>query len=168
MNEFSDMEIDTALGTVFGIRQWTLGTENNLPSLRGNYGRIWKPGVNTAECEYAGVLRARHPARITPYKTCTCGFYAFWEPEEEPSVPYVLGIIEGWGQTIIGPRGFRCQYAEIRALCGNVRWRKRREIQRVWNVPLFRTVKGMTQFQSTTKDYIPHSKPNSDSHRKFI
>lgn len=49
---------------------------------------------------------------------CTCGFYAFFDNDEnqwhEPG--QIKGLIEGYGLTTVGTRGFRCEKAKIRAL----------------------------------------------------
>lgn len=59
------------------------------------------------------------PAHTAPDEHCTCGFYAFWKADEEPQVTGthpVLGVIEGYGRTLIGDRGFRCEKARVVAL----------------------------------------------------
>jgi hypothetical protein len=49
---------------------------------------------------------------------CTCGFYAFFNTtsNEYFSEDVVTGIIEGYGEVVIGPRGFRAKKAKIVAL----------------------------------------------------
>lgn len=52
-------------------------------------------------------------------KDCGCGFWAYWEfnPHEfHLGEKPVVGIVEGYGKTIPGKRGFRCQKARIVAL----------------------------------------------------
>lgn len=52
------------------------------------------------------------------FEKCECGFYAFTS-EDDPEYMQagrVLGIIEGYGETLIGTRGFRCSKARILAL----------------------------------------------------
>lgn len=52
--------------------------------------------------------------------TCTCGFYAYFDLGHNPhhSASNVLGVIEGYGITTVGSRGFRASKARIRALIG--------------------------------------------------
>lgn len=50
-------------------------------------------------------------------ETCTCGFYAYIEGNNEYAARHrVAGIIEGYGETWIGTRGFRTQKARIVAV----------------------------------------------------
>jgi hypothetical protein len=53
------------------------------------------------------------------YKDCGCGFWAYWkfDPHEfHLGEKPVVGIVEGYGKTIRGSRGFRCAKARIVAL----------------------------------------------------
>lgn len=49
---------------------------------------------------------------------CTCGFYAFFDNDENQwhQPGQIKGLIEGYGLTTVGTRGFRCEKAKIRAL----------------------------------------------------
>jgi hypothetical protein len=62
----------------------------------------------------------QRPHGPVPDESCQCGFYAYnrLEYAEQDSIRYVLilGIIRGFGRTLIGDRGFRCEKAEIVAL----------------------------------------------------
>jgi hypothetical protein len=56
------------------------------------------------------------------YDECACGFYAYLNGHNEYNhVSRVTGIIEGYGETLIGTRGFRAQKAKILALAPGVR-----------------------------------------------
>jgi hypothetical protein len=51
------------------------------------------------------------------FSTCTCGFYAFLNGHNRyADTNPVVGIIEGYGETVIGTRGFRSKKAKILAL----------------------------------------------------
>ncbi len=53
------------------------------------------------------------------FRDCGCGFWAYWDfnPHEfHLGEKPVVGVIEGYGKTIIGKRGFRCEKARIVAL----------------------------------------------------
>lgn len=47
--------------------------------------------------------------------SCMCGYWAYWDYPKFGENG-VVGIIEGWGKTLIGDEGFRCQKAKIVAL----------------------------------------------------
>jgi hypothetical protein len=64
------------------------------------------------------------PPRVTkphlqPMKECMCGFWAYTAGihRMEALGPVVVGMIEGWGRMVIGPKGFRAEKARIVALC---------------------------------------------------
>lgn len=51
------------------------------------------------------------------YATCSCGFYAYLNGVNDYIQPErVVGVIEGYGETLIGKRGFRASKAKILAL----------------------------------------------------
>lgn len=57
----------------------------------------------------------------TPDESCRCGFYAYFSADDSEVLNYfsrnmVFGTIKGYGRTLIGSRGFRCEKAEITAL----------------------------------------------------
>src|SRR6266487_1610408 len=113
-------DISLAFGTVRGIREWTADLSFNSVTLRGVYGNYWKPGVNEAACGRIDSYGNYHRHRCAA-KGCTCGFYAYWNrggniithcPVGVRYVP-VAGVIEGWGRTVTGSRGFRCEKAKI-------------------------------------------------------
>jgi hypothetical protein len=70
------------------------------------------------EAEFLELIKSavRHRA---PHEDCRCGFYAYTDPRHE-EIAYdcgqIFGLIKGYGRTLIGSRGFRCEKAEIVAL----------------------------------------------------
>jgi hypothetical protein len=87
----------------------------------------WDIGVNTAKCMSFGVNLTwdwdrNHWVGLTgeahSLEGCNCGFYAVFDPSKTGygSLP-ISGMIEGWGEVILGPHGFRAQKAKIVALC---------------------------------------------------
>lgn len=61
------------------------------------------------------------PSHAPPHERCGCGFYAYLDPDDEQAAAsiasyYVVGIIKGYGRTLIGTKGFRCEKAEIMAV----------------------------------------------------
>lgn len=113
MRGFGDLETSGfAVGSVKGVRWWNLGLDQDCTELLGAWGP-WVPGENTAACDSG---KHRPPAA-----RCGCGFWAYWLMDALPdmvrtlSVP-VLGVVEGFGTTVIGEKGFRCAKARILGL----------------------------------------------------
>lgn len=122
---------DFVAGTVTGFRWWTLAAPDFMrhplaadehwpPSLLAGMQDDWQPGVNTAICKALSVSN-RHARELVPYEPCGCGFWAYWELQSHSmgagagKLP-VCGVIEGFGQVLIGERGFRAARARIVAL----------------------------------------------------
>lgn len=125
---FDGREPDLAIGSVTGVRWWNLRMPDGpdgLPelSLAGMYASLadlWEPGENTARCARWARWCSEGQEHQVPDEECGCGFWAYWDAPDAPnphgfSVP-ILGVIEGWGRTLIGDRGFRCARARIAAL----------------------------------------------------
>lgn len=104
-------EIDFAVGSVTGVRVWKMDTANC--GLEGQNGFRWADGENAAECSYG--------CQSTPGEACGCGFWAYWDLGAalvfKPAEWAVAGVVEGYGRTMIGDRGFRSARARIVALC---------------------------------------------------
>jgi len=121
---------DFIAGTVFGYRWWTLDAprldrsparaeQDWHPRLLCGARGDWQPGENLAVCKpvYGHEV---HTGDEIPEISCACGFWAYWQvqPHElgrDGALP-VVGVIEGSGQVLTGPLGFRAQKAEIVAL----------------------------------------------------
>lgn len=109
-----------------GWREWALTPDG----LRGAQGRLWKPGVNAAQCHGkhavmlqvldvvfadAGIDTPDHV--VEPW--CTCGLYSWRRPDRiSARTAKVAGVVELWGRVLIGEDGYRAQYARVVALCG--------------------------------------------------
>lgn len=102
--------------------------------LIGMYGNAWENGREWHEARCAHlhpgigdtasyVFVRRH---AVPDSGCSCGFWAYWQPEDHSCSPIVssyssidipvLGVVEGAGRALIGTRGFRAQKARILAV----------------------------------------------------
>lgn len=120
-----------------------LGLTGQLTGLY--YRQPWHPGENVAQCrrierDHIGAMFGR-PGRMSmiPKGTdrdtvfppipkrkhmprCKCGFYGFYDSSNDYYVSdarmttLVTGMIEGYGEVLIGTRGFRCSKARIVAL----------------------------------------------------
>jgi hypothetical protein len=108
---------DLAVGTVTGLRWWDLSEDDRLHGSRGP----WDPGENIAVCLRYGNWRnvPHQAAHEAPDEDCDCGFWGYWQRNAAPEVGGshpVLGVVEGYGTTLIGDLGFRCAKARIVAL----------------------------------------------------
>ncbi len=121
---FDGRELDLAIGSVAGVRWWNLRMPDGPDGqpdliLEGVHSsQSWQPGENTARC--INLYYPHAAPHEVPWEQCACGFWAYWEVPDEPNphnfgIP-VLGVIEGYGRTLIGDRGFRCARARITAL----------------------------------------------------
>jgi hypothetical protein len=123
MPGFGGLKPEFAAGSVTGTRWWDLATTGNRVQLNGaaynSTRRRWLPGENVAQCMFPG-LHASRGCTVPCECGCGCGFWAYWLMDATDyglSFPRpVLGVIEGYGTTTIGERGFRCARARITGL----------------------------------------------------
>lgn len=127
-------EAGLAVGVVRGVRAFNVDA---LGRLRGvSFNQVWTPGENRAECRtslYATVIQnamqfAFHGSTPTYVDTltrdephamrdCKHGFYAYYDGSNDYRDPdRVNAVIEGYGEAVIGSRGFRAMKARIVAL----------------------------------------------------
>lgn len=101
--KFSGMPVELSMGSVLGLRSYT----PYLGVLRGSYAP-WLTAEMEAECK---------DCEVSPNieDTCPCGIYAYWSNKDLSSTN-INAVIEGFGITLIGDDGFRCQKARILAL----------------------------------------------------
>lgn len=121
------------VGSILGYRAFSYGHTSGLlaGALRPT---VWTDSQNTARCMSPNA----HPGP-PPAKTCKCGLYGMhnWMHVEEMTVlssfsrwirdkegsdhfaekhSFVYGVIEAWGRTYVGSRGFRAEHARILAV----------------------------------------------------
>lgn len=104
-----------------------------------------------------------------PNGQCGCGFWAYWTPQHansvfSPSRP-VMGLVEGYGKTRIGDRGFRAEKARIIAVCVMFDWEgddgqlrsltEMRIEHRYPSVKVYDTLDCMIALHPPTTDYLP-------------
>lgn len=111
-----------------------------LGRLRGvTYDQVWTPGQNESTCRTDGLavsFRAMsmtlygHTGGYVPFSAeplprpdphslvdCKCGFYGYYDGSNDYHKPErVSGVVEGYGEVVIGTRGFRATKARIVAL----------------------------------------------------
>lgn len=121
-------------GAVQGARAWNIDDDGWLVGVMRP--QVWVPGENHAECRRFVLPPVRSviingssvpvtvsPGRVSvepaehPIQDCGHGFYAFYEGSNDYGRPArVSGVIQGYGKTVIGSRGFRCMKARILAI----------------------------------------------------
>lgn len=85
---------------------------------------------------------------------CECGFYAYYErqgftPGLDSRKVGAVGLIEGYGKTTIGPKGFRSMNGKILAIC----------LGEVGNSELFSTFIRPTVARSINKEQVQRNYP---------
>lgn len=144
-SKFSGSEF--SMGTAVGVRSWNIDKLGRLESPQ--YQTVWTPGEMVATCKSRPIDRVllgydRPRPEAHQQSTCSCGFYAYYEGfNEYAQSDRVTGVIEGYGETQIGTRGFKSAKARIVALHvpDNTA-----DIARI----------GKTPFQRVRENYGPH------------
>lgn len=121
-----------ALGMVRGLRSFMVAPDGRVTGCM--FRQAWTPGENRAVCHrgyvnpwderFVGVMRPEtFEGRPDPndreheFRECSCGWWAYWgERNTYAGEGRVAGVIEGYGRTIVGSRGFRSARARIAAL----------------------------------------------------
>lgn len=74
-------------------------------------------GAPTLKGEAKRVIEKAIGPKPHSLDTCTCGFYAYYDGSDDyHREEYVSGVVEGYGETLIGTRGFRAMKSRIIAL----------------------------------------------------
>jgi len=93
---------DPYASTIVGTNAWSVTGSITASTTRGRMGT--KQNIADPEPEHQ-------------MKGCGCGFYAYYDGSNDYGVQApVVGIVEGYGEVIVGTRGFRAQKAKIVAL----------------------------------------------------
>lgn len=127
--------VEFALGSVVGHRAWKVTVEGILTGV--SHTDDWLPGENLAVCHAAPSKEevsaktedesyAEYAARVNLWRDahsmgeCKHGFYAYSDRPTTHSYftsdPVLIGIVEGYGETFIGTKGFRSAKARILAV----------------------------------------------------
>jgi hypothetical protein len=151
----------------YGFRWWRFESGGELRSPLRTFVR-WTPGMNTARC-FAS--RRLLPWRVeenqhhddAPNGHCTCGIYGLHDLPKEQSSPsiarswwhatsgsggrdgFVLGVVEGWGRSSVGPQWWRSEFARVRALYGATpsAVKTLRHVGRRYGVPVYRDLEAL-------------------------
>lgn len=122
-----------ALGVVTGARAFDVDSLGRLTGI--HYKQVWRPGENVAECRksdnpYADLasmftftftgtrlVQTKKPESPHSRETCQCGFYGYYDGSNDyHQKGRISGVVEGYGEVLIGTRGFRAAKARIVAL----------------------------------------------------
>lgn len=149
---FTGEDYEFVAGHIMGLRAWQVDAEGRLVGV--TFPAIWKPGENVSKCyqdrragvcpmsfeqghikdpcEYGNCDTVYHYRDEHNYeRDCSCGFWAYNEHSFSADGA-IVGVVKGWGKTTVGPKGFRCEKAEIMALsrAGASRslWRRLQEL----------------------------------------
>jgi hypothetical protein len=123
---FSVDEKKVVAGTLIGFRSWRLTPDLKLAPI-ASFPMVWEPGVNKAVHfnDAGGGYYGYHIYMPTPEQdhtprlACKCGFYGYFKNPLGISpfqAGHISGIVEAWGDCVVGDAGFRAQYAIVRAL----------------------------------------------------
>ena len=178
---FSGRDLPLAAGSVTGVRLWHVdmtsaeAVMNGTPVrveglLTGVFGGVWRRGENVAVCGGGqGPPPCHHD--LVPAPGCGCGFWAYWALRYAWRCDYywrgeVIGVIQGYGRTRIGTRGYRCGKARILGLhvrpagpdCQQ-RGPRHHDVAEVlgsyYGVPCYRSLAEMLAAHPLTADYLP-------------
>lgn len=115
-----------AVGLVRGVRSFGVDELGRLTGI--HYRQVWVPGENQAQCRtepeltYSTWERQSRPRPVEDFAKhlpdCVCGFYGYYDGSNDyhSDGRTITGVVEGYGSTVIGTRGFRCEKARIVAL----------------------------------------------------
>lgn len=132
--DFDGKEADFVAGVVTGTRSFGVDKLGRL--LGVTYPSIWVPGENEAKClrlerdgmidSYSYIVSGGTAGRTRVRESdlpahsltgCAHGFYGYYEGSNDFYEPgRVMGVVEAYGETIVGTRGFRASKARIVAL----------------------------------------------------
>jgi hypothetical protein len=106
-----------------GVTRWTQVPEGALPlTAVTQRGIVWSPML-TAQCSPLKLRRPPEgspedaPDHPAPSPGCTCGIYAWYEPEDAGILnARVFGAIQASGVVLMGERGFRAERARVVAV----------------------------------------------------
>lgn len=128
--------IDFAIGSVRGFRRWKVDATGALAPVSYSGRGKWAPGENISECschpnleqlpkvegeDYKDrIERVKAWKESASFEQMNCGFYAYFDGKDGGGYgstdPGVCGVIEGYGEVLIGTKGFRAKKARILAL----------------------------------------------------
>ena len=117
MGDFSSKDPQLFIDPIIGHRKFRVVNSELRPIF---FDSIWAPGENVSEClaERIHPKRSRRWFKKHSMSSCECGFYAYHRTDSENM--FVIGdvdaAIEGYGEILLGTKGFRSEKARVLAL----------------------------------------------------
>jgi hypothetical protein len=118
-----------------------------------------KPRPATTTAGRAVARQQRLPQHAAPHPDCSCGIYAYHEPDAELLDEPIVGIVEAWGKLCVHARGFRAEHVRVVALAladdlgdevaGQRSAEAARRASAWWRVPLL----GRTELASSLSEF---------------
>jgi len=124
--DFDGRTREFAAGVVTGTRSFDVDKLGRLVGVA--FATVWMPGENVARCmqrpDPMAYLMGREPGPLREAQRpahslaeCPHGFYGYYEGSNDYyESGRVMGVVEAYGETVIGTRGFRASKARIVAL----------------------------------------------------
>lgn len=101
---------DWAVGEIYGHRAFNLKRNGMLYSpIMSDY--KWFDGVNTSQCSFNC-----HQLNSKRQPNCSCGYYAYYDPDDQHVEGNTMAIIRGYGMVDRGEFGFKAEKAVIEAV----------------------------------------------------
>lgn len=175
-----------AAGTVRGARAWNVNDDGWLVGITRP--QVWVSGVNEASCRkfvmptmeavtrgdgsvFYRTVEVAFPEGPVDHgiEDCQHGFYAYYEGSNDygdvsrvSGQSRVSGVVEGFGRTVLGSRGFRCMKAKIVALTFGpavTDARRERVLENYADVPVFGSFEEMVSVFPPDKGDDPVVEP---------
>lgn len=136
-NEFRGQELPLH-STVYGLRNFGVDSLFRLTGVMYK-SAVWIPGMNIARCykSVIGGMGSQTQGLVIDHsmENCLHGFYAYYDGSRDyHDKGDVTGIIKGWGEGVVGTKGFRVTYAQIMGLkfSGSLTSYSRKRIMRLY------------------------------------
>lgn len=124
-------EAGFAVGVLRGTRSFLVDKYGRLTGV--TYQQVWTPGENIANCRRndtydaltfaiwahgSQMVRSSRPEpEPHPLRDCRHGFYGYYDGSDDyHKEGMISGVVEGFGECVVGTRGFRSMKARIVAL----------------------------------------------------
>jgi len=147
-----------------GARSFKIDPLGRLTGI--HYRQVWTPGENQAECR---ADLGNHAEGQFPQ--CRCGFYGYYDGSNDyHDRGLVSGVVEGYGEAVLGSQGFRVMKARILALTINdtVPAPVARLVARNYaEIPIFETFSRMVSEFPTDFELTDKQAPSPDTDPDF-
>lgn len=95
-----------------------------------------------------------------PYRHCSCGLYAYYDPEILQTSAYgkntIAGVVSSWGRIVPHPTGFRAEWMRLEAITDLTERTDARRVAARLGVPYFVHRDEMLEYALTKGKPLPH------------